>query len=97
MTGDLVHDNSTNRPDSVAQDQLRAFVERIERMEEEKAAIAADIKEIYAEAKGNGFDTKVLRKLVTIRRQDANERMEQEALLELYMSALGMAYTPPED
>lgn len=76
--------------DGVAQDQLRAFIERIERMEEEKAAIAADIKEIYAEAKGNGFDTKILRKIVTIRKQDANERAEQEALLELYMSALGM-------
>lgn len=76
--------------DSVAQDQLRAFIERIERMEEEKAAIAADIKEIYAEAKGNGFDTKILRKIVGIRKQDANERAEQEALLELYMSALGM-------
>lgn len=76
--------------DSVAQDQLRAFIERIERMEEEKAAIAADIKEIYAEAKGNGFDTKILRKIVTIRKQDVNERLEQEAILELYMSALGM-------
>lgn len=76
--------------DSVAQDQLKAFIFRIERMEEEKAAIAADIKEIYAEAKGNGFDTKILRKIVTIRKQDANERMEQEALLELYMDALGM-------
>jgi uncharacterized protein (UPF0335 family) len=81
--------------DSVAQDQLRAFIERIERMEEEKAAIAADIKEIYAEAKGNGFDTKTLRRLVTIRKQDANQRMEQEALLELYMSALGMIEAPP--
>ena len=76
--------------DSVAQDQLRAFIERIERMEEEKSAIGADIKEIYTEAKGNGFDTKILRKIVTIRKQDANERMEQEALLDLYMSALGM-------
>ncbi|MBN9332970.1 MAG: DUF2312 domain-containing protein [Devosia sp.] len=76
--------------DSVAQDQLKAFISRIERMEEEKAAIAADIKEIYAEAKGNGFDTKILRKIVTIRKQDANERMEQEALLELYMTALNM-------
>jgi uncharacterized protein (UPF0335 family) len=83
--------------DSVAQDQLRAFVERIERMEEEKAAIAADIKEIYAEAKGNGFDTKILRKLVTIRKQDANERMEQDSILELYMGALGMVAAPPED
>jgi uncharacterized protein (UPF0335 family) len=76
--------------DSVAQDQLRAFIERIERMEEEKAAIAADIKEIYAEAKGNGFDTKTLRKIVNIRKIDANERAESEALLETYMRALGM-------
>ena len=83
--------------DSVAQDQLRAIIERIERMEEEKAAIAADVKEIYAEAKGNGFDTKILRKIVAIRKQDANERMEQEALLELYMAALGMIAAPDED
>ena len=83
--------------ESVAQDQLRAFVERIERMEEEKAAIAADIKEIYGEAKGNGFDVKILRQIVRIRKQDANERMEQEALLELYMSALGMVAAPPEE
>ena len=83
--------------DSVAQDQIRAFIERIERLEEEKAAIAGDIKEVYAEAKGNGFDTKVLRKIVSIRKQDQSERMEQEALLELYMSALGMAQAPRED
>ena len=76
--------------DSVAQDQLRAFIERIERMNEEAEAIKADTKEIYAEAKGNGFDTKIIRKLVVIRKQDANERLEQEALLDLYMSALGM-------
>ena len=86
----------TVSPDSVAQDQIRAFVERIERMEEEKQAIAEDIKEIYAEAKGNGFDTKVLRQIVRIRKQDASERAEQEALLELYMTALGMSYAPPE-
>lgn len=83
--------------DSVAQDQLRAFIERIERLEEEKSAITNDIKEIYAEAKGNGFDTKILKAIVKIRKQDANERMEQEALLELYMSALGMVTAPPED
>ena len=76
--------------ESVDNGQLRAFIERIERMEEEKAAIGADIKEIYAEAKGNGFDTKILRRIVNIRKQDANERMEQEALLETYMRALGM-------
>lgn len=74
---------------SFAQDQLRTFIERIERMEEEKAAIAADIREIYAEAKGNGFDPKIMRRCVNIRKQDANERLEQEALLELYLSALG--------
>ncbi len=83
--------------ESVAQDQLRAFIERIERMEEEKQAIADDIKEIYAEAKGNGFDTKVLRQIVRIRKQDASERMEQEALLELYMAALGMSNAPKEE
>jgi uncharacterized protein (UPF0335 family) len=82
--------------DSVAQDQIRAFIERIERMEEEKQAIADDIKEIYAEAKGNGFDTKVLRQIIRIRKQDAAERLEQEALLELYMAALGMAAAPRE-
>lgn len=82
--------------ESVAQDQIRAIIERIERMEEEKRAIADDIKEIYAEAKGNGFDVKVLRKIVAIRKQDASERQEQEALLELYMTALGMAYAPRE-
>ena len=83
--------------ESVAQDQLRAFIERIERMEEEKRAIADDIKEIYAEAKGNGFDTKVLRTIIRIRKQDHAERMEQEALLDLYMAALGMQAAPKED
>jgi uncharacterized protein (UPF0335 family) len=76
--------------DTVAAEQLRALVERIERMEEEKKAIADDIREIYAEAKGNGFDTKVLRQIVRLRRQDAAERAEQRALTELYLSALGM-------
>lgn len=83
--------------DGVAQDQLRAFIERIERMESEKKAIADDIKEIYSEAKGNGFDTKVLRQIIRIRKQDHAERMEQEALLDLYMAALGMANAPADD
>lgn len=83
--------------ESVAQDQLRAFVERIERMEEEKKAITDDIKEIYAEAKGNGFDTKVLRQVIRIRKQDRAERLEQEAILDLYMAALGMQAGPTED
>ncbi|MHB1111420.1 MAG: DUF2312 domain-containing protein [Devosia sp.] len=88
---------ATVSTESVAQDQLRAFIERIERMEEEKKAIADDIKEIYAEAKGNGFDIKVLRQIVRIRKQDHAERMEQEALLELYMAALGMAAPPRQE
>ena len=88
---------ATVSPDSVAQDQIKAFIERIERLEEEKSAIAGDIKEVYAEAKGNGFDTKVLRKIVSIRKQDHAERMEQEALLELYMTALGMSTAPAND
>jgi uncharacterized protein (UPF0335 family) len=74
----------------VARDQLRAFIERIERLESEKKTIADDIKDIYGEAKGTGFDTKVLRKLISIRKQDRDERMEQEAILDMYMIALGM-------
>jgi uncharacterized protein (UPF0335 family) len=77
--------------DNVAADELRAFIERIERMEEEKRAIAADIKEIFAEAKGRGYDTKAIRTLVRLRAQDANERQEAEAILELYMQAIGMS------
>ncbi len=74
----------------VGRDQLRALVERIERLEEEKRAISEDIKEVYGEAKGNGFDTKVMRQVVRIRKQDRNERMEQEAILDTYLHALGM-------
>lgn len=80
----------------VASEQLRAFIERIERMEEEKKTITDDIKEIYAEAKGNGFDTKILRKVISIRKQDMNERLEQEAVLDTYLHALGMAPAPDE-
>jgi uncharacterized protein (UPF0335 family) len=81
---------STVNPDEVAKDQLTAFVERIERLEEEKKGISDDIKEVYAEAKGNGFDVKVLRKVISVRKQDAAERAEQEAILDLYLAALGM-------
>lgn len=88
---------TTVSPDSVAQDQIKAFIERIERLEEEKSAIAGDIKEVYAEAKGNGFDTVILRKVIKLRKQDASERMEQDALLELYLVALGMQVAPKDD
>ena len=77
--------------ESVAADQLKAFIERIERLEEEKAGIAGDIREIFAEAKGNGFDTKAMRKIIALRKKDFSERQEEEAVLELYMNALGMA------
>jgi uncharacterized protein (UPF0335 family) len=73
-----------------AKDHLKAFVERIERLEEEKKAIADDIRDVYAEAKGTGFDVKALRTIVRMRKQDVNERREQEAILETYMHALGM-------
>ncbi len=73
-----------------AKEQLRAIVERIERLEEEKKAIADDIRDVYAEAKGNGYDVKALRTVVRLRKQDKDERAEQEAILETYLHALGM-------
>jgi len=74
-----------------ARDQLRSFVARIERLEEEKAALAADLREVYAEAKGNGFDVKALRTVIRLRKQDENKRREEEAVLTTYLHALGMA------
>jgi uncharacterized protein (UPF0335 family) len=73
-----------------AKDQLKAFVERVERLEEEKKATSDDIRDVYAEAKGNGFDVKALRTIVRLRKQDADERKEHETILETYMHALGM-------
>ena len=70
--------------------QLKSVVERIERLEEEKKALAGDIKDVYSEAKANGFDTKALRKVISLRKQDMAERREQEAVLATYMAALGM-------
>lgn len=73
-----------------AKDQLKAVIERIERLEGEKTTIADDIKDVYAEAKGNGFDVAAIRTIIRLRKQDANERQEQETILETYMQALGM-------
>ncbi|MGO4712326.1 DUF2312 domain-containing protein [Bradyrhizobium sp. 2TAF24] len=73
-----------------AKDQLKAIIERIERLEEEKKTISDDIRDVYAEAKGNGFDVKVLRTIIRLRKQDANERQEHDTILETYMQALGM-------
>jgi uncharacterized protein (UPF0335 family) len=74
---------------SAAQSQLKSVIERIERLEEDKAAVANDLKEVYLEAKGNGFDTKILRKVVRLRKQDKAKRQEEEALIDLYLSAIG--------
>ncbi len=82
--------NKTETADST-QIRLKSFIERIERLEEEKAGIASDIKDIFAEAKGNGYDVKTLRKVISLRKQDAAERDEQEHLLDTYLRALGMA------
>jgi uncharacterized protein (UPF0335 family) len=76
--------------EAVSAGQLRSIVERVEQLEDEKRGIADQIKEVYAEAKGNGFDTKAIRKIVALRRKDAQEREEEETILELYMTALGM-------
>ncbi len=83
-------DASQDATHRFAKDQLKALVERIERLEEEKKAISDDIRDVYGEAKGNGFDVKALRAVVRLRKQDMNERKEQEAILETYLHALGM-------
>jgi uncharacterized protein (UPF0335 family) len=75
---------------SFAKDQLKSIIERIERLEEEKKTISDDIRDVYAESKGNGFDVKALRTIVRLRKQDPNERQEEETILETYMQALGM-------
>jgi len=75
---------------TVAREQLRSVVERIERLEEEKKGIADDIREVFGEAKANGYDTKVLRQVISLRKQDLSERQEQDAVRDLYLHALGM-------
>lgn len=76
--------------DTVAADQLRLFIERVERLEEEKKGIADDIRDVYAEAKANGYDTKTMRAIVRLRRMEKNARQEADALLETYRAALGL-------
>lgn len=82
---------------TVAGDQLLVIIERVERLAEERKTIGDEIGDVYKEARGNGFDTKVIKKIISIRAQDHAERMEQEALLELYMSAIGMAPATGDD
>jgi uncharacterized protein (UPF0335 family) len=88
----MADDASFANPDVLnasAQGRLKTIVERIERLEEDKAAVMADLKEVYAEAKGEGFDTKILRKIIRLMKQDKAKRQEEEALLDLYLSAIG--------
>jgi uncharacterized protein (UPF0335 family) len=87
---DQNNEPQTSNVGGVAGDRLKSFIERIERLEEEKAAIGADIREIYAEAKAVGFDTKVMRQVVKLRKMDRQDREEQEQLLDLYLAAIGM-------
>ena len=77
-----------------APDRLRSFIERIERLEQEKQDLAADIREVYSEAKGIGFDPKIMRQVVRLRKLDDNDRRELEMVLDTYMHALGMSATP---
>ena len=80
----------------IAQDRLRSFIERIERLEEEKTALMADIKEVYSEAKGTGFDVKTMRKVISLRKMEESDRQEADFLLDTYLSALGMLDRPVE-
>lgn len=80
---------SSSTTDAVASDRLRLFIERIERLEEDKKAVMEDIKEVYAEAKGEGYDTKIMRQVIRLRKMENHDRQEMEALLDLYLSALG--------
>lgn len=76
---------------SIAKDQLKSIIERVERLEEDKAAISSDIKDVYSEAKGNGYDVKALRAIVRYRKEDAQDRADREAIFETYLNALGAA------
>lgn len=83
-------DDITETSQTVAAGQLRAFIERVERLEEEKATIADDIREVFAEMKGTGFDTKAVKAIIRLRKKDRAERQEEQAILDLYLAALGM-------
>src|SRR6476646_11643839 len=90
----VVEKNGIDKPSAskagFAVEHLRSFIERVERLEEEKAALTEDLREVYSEAKGQGFDTKIMRQVVRLRKMETADRQEQEAMLDLYLSALGM-------
>ena len=87
--GDTVFDASSDVLTASAQGRLRSIIERLERLEEDKQAVMIDMKEVFAEAKGEGYDVKILRKVLRLRKQDKSKRQEEEAILDLYLSALG--------
>ena len=89
MADDASFDTSPDVLNATAQGRLKSFIERIERLEEDKAAIAGDLKEVFAEAKGEGFDVKIMRKVIRLRKLDKVKRQEEEALIDLYVSAIG--------
>jgi uncharacterized protein (UPF0335 family) len=80
-----------------AKDHLKSFIDRIERLEEEKSSLSADIREVYSEAKGTGFDAKIMRRVVALRKLDKADFQEQEAILDLYLEAMDMRGTPLGD
>ena len=84
-------DDITSEAQTIAVGQLRAFIERIERLEEERSTIGEDIKEVYAELKGSGFDSKVVKTIIRLRKKEDRERQEEEAILQMYLDALGMS------
>lgn len=90
LTGDDESERPTVNVGGVAGERLRSFIQRIERLEEEKKTIAEDVREVYAEAKSNGFDPKIMRQVIKLRNMEAADRQEQEALIEAYLTALGM-------
>ena len=90
LSGDISMSDVTDETQAVAVGQLRSFIERIERLEEEKKTISDDIKEVYAELKGSGFDSKAVRTIIRLRKKEDHERQEEEAMIQLYKDALGM-------
>lgn len=89
MADDAAFDSSPDVLTAAAQGRLRSIIERLERLEEDKQAILADMKEVFAEAKGEGYDPKILRKVIAVRKKDKAKRQEEDAIMDLYMSALG--------
>ena len=91
MAKNPLRKKETSNVTDISGNRLKSFIERVERLEEEKSALAEDIRDVYAEAKGTGFEPKIMRKIVSLRKSNLEKRREEQELLELYMSAIGMA------